>query len=59
LLRTRLLGFRQAKLKVAGKGALFSVRLARIVLGRSVDIRVDANMAWDVAQAVSIMRSLA
>jgi L-alanine-DL-glutamate epimerase-like enolase superfamily enzyme len=59
LLRTRLLGFRQAKLKVAGEGALFSVRLARIVLGRSVDIRVDANMAWDVAQAVSIMRSLA
>ena len=59
LLRTRLFGFRHAKLKVAGEGALSSVRLARLVLGRSLDIRVDANMAWDVRQAVSIMRSLA
>jgi muconate cycloisomerase len=59
LLRIRLFGFRHAKLKVAGEGALPSVRLARLVLGRRVDIRVDANMAWDVPQAVSIMRSLA
>jgi len=59
LLRIRLFGFRHAKLKVAGEGALSSVRLARLVLGRSLDIRVDANMAWAAPQAVSIMRSLA
>jgi len=59
LLRIRLFGFRHAKLKVAGEGALPAVRLARLVLGKSLDIRVDANMAWDTAQAVSIMRSLA
>jgi len=58
LLRIRLLGFRNAKLKVAGKGAIPSVRLARLVLGRSLDLRVDANMAWDRAQAASIMQSL-
>ena len=58
LLRIRLLGFRNAKLKVAGKGAIPSVRLARLVLGRSLELRVDANMAWDVAQAASIMQSL-
>jgi L-alanine-DL-glutamate epimerase-like enolase superfamily enzyme len=58
LLRIRLFGFRHAKLKVAGEGALSSVRLARLVLGRSLDIRVDANMAWDLPQAVNIMRSL-
>lgn len=59
LLRIRLFGFRHAKLKVAGEGALSSVRLARLVLGRSLDLRVDANMAWDIPQAVSTMRSLA
>jgi muconate cycloisomerase len=58
LLRIRLFGFRNAKLKVAGEGALPSARLARLVLGRSLDLRVDANMAWDAAQAASIMRSL-
>jgi len=58
LLRIRLFGFRDAKIKVAGEGALASARLARLVLGRSFDIRVDANMAWDVPQAASIMQSL-
>jgi L-alanine-DL-glutamate epimerase-like enolase superfamily enzyme len=58
LLRIRLLGFRNAKLKVAGKGAIPSARLARLVLGRSSDLRVDANMAWEVTEAASIMRSL-
>jgi muconate cycloisomerase len=59
LLRIRLFGFRHAKLKVAGKNALPSVRLARRVLGGSIDLRVDANMAWDLPQAVTVMRSLA
>lgn len=58
LLRIRLFGFRDAKIKVAGEGALASARLARLVLGRRFDIRVDANMAWDAPQAASIMRSL-
>ena len=58
LLRIRLLGFRNAKLKVADKGAIPAVRLARLVLGRSLDLRVDANMAWDRPQAASIMQSL-
>jgi len=59
LLRIRLFGFRHAKLKVASEGAVPAVRLARLVLGRRLDIRVDANMAWDLPQAASVMRSLA
>ena len=56
----RLYGFRSVKLKVgAGErrdGRL--VAMARAVLGRRTDIRVDANGAWDFAAAVSAIRRM-
>lgn len=58
LLKIRLYGFRQVKLKVEGDNGSSAGRFARRVLGRRVDIRADANMAWDVEQALTTMRDL-
>lgn len=58
-LKQRLFGIRQIKLKVEGKGAEDSVRTARRALGRRLDLRVDANMAWSVEEAIPIMQALA
>jgi muconate cycloisomerase len=55
----RLMGFRQAKLKIEGNTAEATVRLARRIMGRNCDLRVDANMAWDVPQAIESMHRLA
>jgi muconate cycloisomerase len=51
----RLYGLRQVKMKVGRKHDLAALRTARAVLGRTADIRVDANMAWDLEQAVKAM----
>jgi len=59
LLKVRLAGFRQVKLKVGSEGAEEAVRLARRILGRRCDIRVDVNMAWDLAKALEMMPRLA
>ena len=58
LLKIRLYGFRQVKLKVEGEYGNSAGQFARRVLGRRVDIRADANMAWDVEQALTTMRDL-
>lgn len=58
LLKIRLYGFRQVKLKLEGENDNSAGRFARRVLGRRVDIRADANMAWDVEQALTTMRDL-
>src|SRR4029453_2373177 len=50
LLKIRAFGFRQVKLKLERDGAVAAARTARRLLGRPVDPRVDANMAWDVEQ---------
>ncbi|MGD9097334.1 MAG: enolase C-terminal domain-like protein [Desulfobacterales bacterium] len=55
----RLMGFRQVKLKIEKDTAVETVRLARRIMGRGCDLRVDANMAWDVPQALANMRRLA
>ncbi|MBL0715983.1 MAG: hypothetical protein JJV98_20035 [Desulfosarcina sp.] len=55
----RFFGFRQAKLKIENDSAEETARLARKIMGRHCDLRVDANMAWDVSQAVASMRRLA
>lgn len=58
LLKYRLYDFKSVKLKV-GWGERKDMKLARIArmaLGRKVDIRVDANGAWDAASAIKIMR---
>lgn len=58
LLKMRAFGFTQVKLKVERDGALTAARTARRILGRRVDLRVDANMAWTVEQALTAIREL-
>jgi L-Ala-D/L-Glu epimerase len=50
----RLVGIRQVKIKVGEDLAvdLRALRLLRRLLGAGADLRVDANCAWDVAQAL-------
>ena len=52
LLKMRAFRFPHVKLKVEQDGAEQAARTARRLLGRRVDLRVDANMAWDVEQAL-------
>ena len=58
LIKMRVFGFPQIKLKVEREGALRAARTARRILGRRVDLRVDANMAWTVEQALTAIREL-
>jgi L-Ala-D/L-Glu epimerase len=58
LLKMRAFGFPQVKLKLGEDGALGAARTARRLLGRRVDLRVDANMAWDVEQALEVIHQL-
>jgi L-alanine-DL-glutamate epimerase-like enolase superfamily enzyme len=58
LMKIRAYGFRQVKLKLEREGAVPAARTARRLLGRGVDLRVDANMAWDVEQALEVMGQL-
>src|SRR5215211_3376141 len=58
LLKIRAFGFRQVKLKLEREGAVAAARTARRLLGRRVDLRVDANMAWDVDQALEVIGQL-
>jgi L-alanine-DL-glutamate epimerase-like enolase superfamily enzyme len=58
LLRIRAFGFRQVKLKLERDGAVRAARTARRLLGRRIDLRVDANMAWDVEQALEVIGQL-
>lgn len=60
LIAFRLYGFRAVKLKV-GWGPERDekiVRLARAILGKGVDIRVDANGAWDTETAARTLSLL-
>ncbi len=58
LLATRLMAIRQVKLKVeAGSEEAGALRTRRW-LGRSCDVRADANMAWTVEQALPQMAAL-
>jgi muconate cycloisomerase len=58
LLKTRAFGFPHVKLKLQREGTVRSARMARRILGRRVDLRCDANMAWDVEQALSFIEML-
>ncbi len=58
LLKMRLYGFRQAKLKIEKGSDVETARLARRLLGPGCDLRVDANMAWTVEEAVGAMKAL-
>ncbi|MDD5557518.1 MAG: enolase C-terminal domain-like protein [bacterium] len=54
----RLYGFGAVKLKVGGGRDEALVRMARLLLGPRVDIRVDANGAWDTAAAMRLIPAL-
>jgi L-Ala-D/L-Glu epimerase len=58
LLKVRAFRFPHVKLKVEHDGALPAARTARRLLGRRVDLRVDANMAWDAEQALAVIGQL-
>jgi L-Ala-D/L-Glu epimerase len=58
LLKMRAFRFPHVKLKLEHDGALAAARTARRLLGRRVDLRVDANMAWDVEQALEVIGQL-
>jgi L-Ala-D/L-Glu epimerase len=58
LLKIRAFGFPHVKLKVEHDGALQAARTSRRLLGRRVDLRVDANMAWDMEQALELIGQL-
>jgi L-Ala-D/L-Glu epimerase len=58
LLKMRAFRFPHVKLKVEREGSLSAARTARRLLGRRVDLRVDANMAWDVEQALEAIGQL-
>jgi L-alanine-DL-glutamate epimerase-like enolase superfamily enzyme len=58
LLKLRAFRFPHVKLKLEQDEALRAARTARRLLGRRVDLRVDANMAWDVEQALEVIGQL-
>jgi L-Ala-D/L-Glu epimerase len=58
LLKMRAFRFPHVKLKLEHHGALEAARTARRLLGRRVDLRADANMAWDVEQALEVIGQL-
>jgi L-Ala-D/L-Glu epimerase len=58
LLKMRAFRFPHVKLKVEQDGAEQAARTARRLLGRRVDLRVDANMAWDVEEALRAIGQL-
>jgi muconate cycloisomerase len=58
LLKMRAFGFPHVKLKVERDGAGRAARTARRLLGRRTDLRVDANMAWTVEQALEAIGEL-
>ena len=58
--KMRLYGFHQVKVKVGVAGQDDPARLAtlRRILGRRMDIRLDANEAWPAAEVVERVRAL-
>jgi L-Ala-D/L-Glu epimerase len=58
LLKMRAFRFPHVKLKVEHDRSLPAARTARRLLGRRVDLRVDANMAWAVDQALEVIEEL-
>ncbi|MEN8128461.1 MAG: enolase C-terminal domain-like protein [Planctomycetota bacterium] len=59
LLFIRLAAISQVKIKVEKENSAESVRRTRKILGSKCDMRVDANMAWDVDEALKNMGILA
>jgi L-Ala-D/L-Glu epimerase / N-acetyl-D-glutamate racemase len=58
LLKMRAFGFPHVKLKVGREGARQAARISRRILAHKVDLRVDANMAWTVEEALDLIPKL-
>jgi muconate cycloisomerase len=58
--KIKIFGFHQVKVKVGAQGQDDPVRLRRLrtILGRRMDIRLDANEAWPAAELVERARPL-
>jgi muconate cycloisomerase len=59
LLKFRLYGFKQVKVKVTGKADIKNAGYARAIMGRSCSIRADANKAWEFDEAAENIEELA
>lgn len=57
--RLRLAGLRQIKIKVGRGDDVARVRAVSAVLGRDVELRVDANGVWSAGEAVRALSPLA
>jgi L-Ala-D/L-Glu epimerase len=55
----RAFRFRQVKVKVGRQDCVSAIKMARRFLGRKIDIRADANMAWDLPHALDVMQDMA
>lgn len=55
----RAVGYREFKLKVGNSKDLAAARLVRRLIGSRGDLRVDANGAWEVEEAIVKARALA
>jgi muconate cycloisomerase len=58
LLKLRLAGIRQVKLKTTEGDPLPAARMARQLLGKRAGIRIDANMSWQPSEALRYIREL-
>lgn len=57
-LKMRLGGLRFIKIKVGGRDDEEKVRRIRAFMGRKADLRVDANAAWKVTEAITTIQNL-
>lgn len=55
LLKLRVFGIRQVKVKLGGGIDLKAIRTIARALGRQSDVRIDLNMLWDKAEALRCM----
>ena len=58
LLKQKLFGFKEIKLKVGKNDPLTHARWARRIMGKDCLLRVDANMAWTAAEALNHIQAL-
>src|SRR5688572_24457294 len=58
LLKLRIFGISNVKVKITKENLFSSARRARRVLGRKASLRVDANMSWSVEEALKAIRTL-
>lgn len=55
----KLVGLKHIKMKVGFEDDVARIRAVREVLGPGVSLRIDANGAWNVEQAIETLRALA